>query len=275
MRVLDQTIDLAHFFAELAASERCALFLDYDGTIAPFTPDPSKAYAYPGILALLQRLLNAGDTRIVFISGRRLVDLVPLLPLVPMPELWGSHGYERLRPGCPPELFPVSTASRQALESLRNQLDGRWVGVHLEVKPASIAVHWRGRQAAQAAAIRSELAALWAATGERGAVVAEEFDGGMEFKARDRDKGSAVRDALMAGEVTAYLGDDLTDEDAFQAIAGRGLGVLVRPELRATRASVWLQTPGEVEAFLEDWEVIRKDRRCGGIPPKKRNRPRT
>lgn len=264
MRVLDQQFDLACFFSQLAASERCALFLDYDGTIAPFTPDPSKAYAYPDILAILQRLLNARDTRIVFISGRRLVDLVPLLPLTPLPELWGSHGYERLRPGHEPELYPISAASRACLDQLRTRLDGRWVGVHLETKPASMAIHWRGHQPARVAEIRGELMALWAQTGQRGAVVMEEFDGGMEFKSRDRDKGSAVREILREGEVAAYLGDDLTDEDAFRAIAGHGLGVLVRPELRPTSASLWLQTPQEVATFLRDWEVAREDPLAAG-----------
>ncbi|MGH9571319.1 MAG: hypothetical protein ACRD4F_16865, partial [Candidatus Angelobacter sp.] len=57
----------------------------------------------------------------------------------------------------------------------------------------------------------------------------------------------------------AYLGDDLTDEDAFQAINGRGLSVLVRPAWRSTTAQAWLRPPGELIQFLNDWIHA-----CGG-----------
>jgi trehalose-6-phosphatase len=53
----------------------------------------------------------------------------------------------------------------------------------------------------------------------------------------------------------AYLGDDLTDEDAFAAVKPRGLAVLVRPELRETEADVWLQPPRELVAFLKRWRA--------------------
>jgi trehalose-6-phosphatase len=51
----------------------------------------------------------------------------------------------------------------------------------------------------------------------------------------------------------AYLGDDRTDEDAFKALAGRGLAVLVREELRPTAAAVWLRPPVELLDFLQRW----------------------
>ena len=51
----------------------------------------------------------------------------------------------------------------------------------------------------------------------------------------------------------AYLGDDLTDEDAFRAVATRGLGILVRQELRKTAAVAWLRPPEELLDFLHRW----------------------
>ena len=53
--------------------------------------------------------------------------------------------------------------------------------------------------------------------------------------------------------VASYLGDDLTDEDAFRALKGRGLSVLVRNELRETLADIWLKPPGELIDFLLKW----------------------
>ena len=52
----------------------------------------------------------------------------------------------------------------------------------------------------------------------------------------------------------AYLGDDMTDEDAFQAVKARGLAVLVRPQFRPTAADVWLRPPEELVAFMQHWK---------------------
>jgi len=84
----------------------------------------------------------------------------------------------------------------------------------------------------------------------------------MELKARSANKGDAVRTLLAETNtetVAAYLGDDMTDEDAFRAIAGRGLSVLVRNTYRSTAAEVWLKPPGEVVQFFTEWIHA-----CGG-----------
>ena len=84
------------------------------------------------------------------------------------------------------------------------------------------------------------------------------FDGGVELRPRGFHKGRVVERAfaeLGPGAAVAYLGDDRTDEDAFEAIAGRGLAVLVRPENRPTRAEAWLRPPGELLDFLEEWNA--------------------
>ena len=51
----------------------------------------------------------------------------------------------------------------------------------------------------------------------------------------------------------AYLGDDRTDEDAFRALRGRGLSVLVRAEPRETAADAWIRPPEELIEFLRTW----------------------
>jgi trehalose-phosphatase len=82
------------------------------------------------------------------------------------------------------------------------------------------------------------------------------FDGGVELRARGRSKASAVEEILSSeprGVPAAYLGDDLTDEEGFAALAGRGLRVLVREELRSTAADLWLRPPNELLAFLDRW----------------------
>jgi hypothetical protein len=84
------------------------------------------------------------------------------------------------------------------------------------------------------------------------------FDGGLELRAPGKNKGDAVS-AILAESgpdfAAAYLGDDQTDENAFRAIKGRGLSILVRPEPRPTMADMWLRPPDELGRFLRDWLV--------------------
>ena len=83
-----------------------------------------------------------------------------------------------------------------------------------------------------------------------------EFDGGIEIRPPEANKGDAVRTILseMNPETpAAYLGDDNTDEHAFQAMNGRGLSILVRPRWRPTTAQLWLSPPDEVLDFLTRW----------------------
>ena len=65
----------------------------------------------------------------------------------------------------------------------------------------------------------------------------------------------AVLSETAQDDAIAYLGDDVTDEDAFRAVKTRGVGVLVRPEFRETEADVWLKPPQELVEFMRHWSV--------------------
>ncbi|QLH37664.1 MAG: hypothetical protein HWD61_15220 [Parachlamydiaceae bacterium] len=75
------------------------LLLDYDGTLAPFTPNRFEAWPYEGITERLEELLKIKRIRVVIISGRNVADLQKLLVLCYQPEMWGSHGLERFSNG--------------------------------------------------------------------------------------------------------------------------------------------------------------------------------
>jgi trehalose-6-phosphatase len=77
-----------------------------------------------------------------------------------------------------------------------------------------------------------------------------------------------VLSELAPGAAVAYLGDDRTDEDAFAALAGRGLAVLVRDRDRPTEADIRLRPPDEVVAFLSRW--VRETRGAPDVPPDER-----
>ncbi|MDJ0796173.1 MAG: trehalose-phosphatase, partial [Calothrix sp. MO_167.B12] len=72
-----------------------------------------------------------------------------------------------------------------------------------------------------------------------------------------KNKGTAVNSIIENLEedvVIAYLGDDKTDEDAFKALHGKGLSILVREKFRKTGAELWIKPPGELINFLTKWK---------------------
>ncbi len=244
------------FLGRTARASRSLLMLDFDGTLAPFHVDRTKAFPYRGITPALQQILDTGKTRIVIISGRHADEVIPLLALDPHPEIWGLHGLQRMRGGRS-QLSGLDDATLQGLTSAEDWLRHQHLQDIAEFKAGSIAVHWRGLRTSQADFIRRRVIPAWAGIANKHELELLEFDGGLEIRSRHGDKGDAVRTLL--GEMdpntpAVYLGDDITDEDAFAALKnGGGLSVLVRPEWRPTAAQVWLKPPAEVLDFLARW----------------------
>src|SRR5215467_2259668 len=96
MKALDREISYAAFLDQLRSAPARVLLLDYDGTLAPFTVDRSLALPYPNVPDRLTRIVEAGS-RVVLISGRPAREVVGLVGIQPHPEIWGSHGVERLK----------------------------------------------------------------------------------------------------------------------------------------------------------------------------------
>lgn len=236
--------------------------LDYDGTLAPFHVQPERAVPYPEVLPVLEEIVQAGATRLVIVSGRPADQLLPLLTLTPRPEIWGSHGWERLLPDGRRVVEQPGSDARQALADAASALGGSMPAeARLERKLASIALHWRGLSAATADKLKADATRAWEPIARAGGLEILPFDGGLELRATGCNKQYAVKAVLSeTGEdsAVAYLGDDVTDEDAFRAIKQRGLGVLVRPEFRDTQADVWIQPPHELVSFMRHWCVKRQ-----------------
>jgi trehalose-phosphatase len=258
MKTLRAGVDADGFFAQLPRAPARVLLLDYDGTLAPFQIEREKATPYPLVREAVRDILTDGCTRVVVVSGRTVGDLAPLLGLDPLPELWGTHGWERLRPDGSHEPARLGGATRASLERGAELARASAPAERVEVKPASVAVHVRGLEAREGARLLERVRAAWEPLVQGGALEAHDFDGGAELRVRGRDKGTAVAEVLAeepAAAAIAYLGDDLTDEDAFKALGARGMSVLVREEPRETAADVWIRPPEELLEFLRRWRA--------------------
>ena len=261
LQTLTPRLDLPAFFERIACAPARVLMLDYDGTLAPFHVRPECAVPYPEVMPVLEDIVAAGGTRVVIVSGRPAAEVPPLLRLAERPEIWGSHGWERLLPDGRRTVEEPALDARAALvEAGAAVADLVPEGARLERKLASIALHWRGLDEALARGIAERGQAAWDPIAARGRVETLRFDGGLELRAVGCNKEHAVKAVLSETppeSAIAYLGDDVTDEDAFRALGSRGIGVLVRPQLRETAADVWIEPPAELVTFLRHWVVRR------------------
>jgi trehalose 6-phosphate phosphatase len=247
---------IERFLKAVGKAERSLLLLDYDGTLAPFREERRQAFPYPGVAQLLREIVCSGHTRVVIISGRDTSETIPLLGIEPIPEVWGLHGLQRRTLDGNVETVELEQRYLEALRSADRWLTYQQLRHTAEFKTGSIAVHWRGLSDWKAEELRGRVLLGWKPIAERSGLEFLDFDCGIEIRAPEADKGDVVR--LVLSEMkkdtpAAYLGDDATDEHAFEAICGCGLSVLVRPRWRPTAAQLWLKPPEELVAFLTQW----------------------
>jgi len=250
------------FFERVRESGRRALLVDYDGTIAPFSSDWRRALPYAEVRDELSRILESGATRLAVVSGRPEADVERLLGMNPLPEIWGSHGLEHRASDGRLEARPLASGAAAKIDEACS-----WIGANgwdslLERKPFGLALHSRGVSPEGFERARRATSETWMETLAAVGMRPFEFDGGIEWRPAG-DKGDVVSTVLSEmgpNAAVAYLGDDRTDEDAFVALRGRGLSVLVRPEIRATAADVWIRPPDELLLFLGRWKQTTSSR---------------
>lgn len=241
--------------ARLSAGRRLAVFLDYDGTLTPIVARPEEARLSPAARRAVEHLAECCP--LALISGRDRCDVQRLVGVDGIIYA-GSHGFDIAGPHGLCLEHPRGTDCLPALDRAQRALEERLAGtagVQVERKKFAIAVHFRRAAPSRVPAVEEAVDAVLAEHAElrRG--------GGKKiFELRpdiDWDKGRAVlwllnRLDLAGSEVLPlYIGDDLTDEDAFRRLAGRGLGIVVRDGPRPTAASYALEDVDEVRRFLE------------------------
>ncbi|HLY63756.1 MAG TPA: trehalose-phosphatase [Terriglobia bacterium] len=235
----------------LARAKFLALFLDFDGTLAPLRSRPGDAKLPPRTRELLRRLARHPAITLCFISGRRRAKLQKLVSVRGAIYV-GLHGWER-------DTGARSTiAARRVLADARRTLVERLTGLpHIWVrdKGPCFEVHYHG---ASEGTVRKARAIVYSVLRSlkknarllRGRDVWEFLP--WEFKG----KGAAVR-ALIAEfpcpVLPIYIGDDITDESAFRVLA-KGITIRVGKP-RATRARFELRNPDEVFSFLKQMEA--------------------
>src|SRR2546423_2914335 len=259
--------DLPHALGEGEAlarrfvGQRPGVFLDYGGTLTPIRDRPEDAVISDSMREAVRRL--AERVLVVVVSGRDRKVVQELMGLDSL-IVAGDHGFDIWSPTG----VSIQREEGASFEGLLREVEAKlhaalanMPGALVEPKKSSVAAHFRLVAEEQRPRVKKIVDAILSEHPEELKVT----PGKMVFEIQpklDWDKGKAVLYLLKALDldrddvVPVYLGDDITDEDAFRALAGRGIGIFVGsandPETagRTTAADYVLNTIGQVEEVL-------------------------
>jgi trehalose-phosphatase len=249
---------IERFLGRLGEARGAVLMLDYDGTLTE--PGEMREHARPRQLLLerLTELVERTDTRVAIVSERPIWELQQLLgELSGRMDLWGARALESLDTSGVYKRDGVPESDRLRLVQARLALMGICGRSRVSIQPGCVSVHLRGLEPPAARTLKA--AAIEAlepfARSEAGELSLRRFRDGVELRSRAVHKGLAVREmvARHPEAALAYVGDDMSDEDAFSELGARGFKVLATEHPRPTQADAWLTTSGELEEFMRRW----------------------
>lgn len=246
------------FWREAEAAPRRLLALDYDGTLAPFHEDRLQARMDAQARAALARLLAGGRTRLAIVSGRPLDELCALTEGLELHRV-AEHGWDELPPGGPATQRPLPARAAWALSLADDEALVHGWTPHVERKRVSRALHTRGMEAGAAAELERRVGASWRALALKHGLAVRGMAAGLELRVPGVDKGTAVSELMAAcppGTVVAFIGDDVTDEDAFERVAPAGFAIRVGAAAAPSHANAVLDSIADVAAFLEHWDAV-------------------
>lgn len=247
---------------ELMNGRRLAMFLNVDATLSDIIDHPESAALVANATEALQML--AKHCPAVLISGW---DLADVRERINVDQLWfaGSHGFELVTPAGARHENQVSTPSAETLESAAAQLNielNSTPGVLVELKRFSVAVHYRKVDPEHIDGVIAAVRRLGRSQGWRVTMTRKTIE---LYPNMAWDKGKALEWMLghLSGDDGAadsatvlpiYIGDDITDEDAFDAVRFDGVGIVVRHDKNRNRpsaASFSLENPLAVVQFIQ------------------------
>lgn len=239
------------------------LFLDYDGTLAAIADSWDKAKLSLETKALLKELTQNHKCKLAIISGRALKDIKKITGLRNIIYA-GNHGLEIEGPGIKFKIR-VSSVVKDDLKCLKKYLSKKLLrikGVSIEDKGMTLTAHYRLAAKNDVGLIKSIIKTAVQPYRDMGRI---KFGFGKKvFEIKPLvgwDKGKAVLWLLSLKQfmrkkfLPVYIGDDLTDEDAFKAVKDKGLAIFVGKP-RNTHAGYYFKNTAEVAGFLENLKFL-------------------
>jgi trehalose 6-phosphate synthase len=240
--------------AELVHAPVLGIVLDLDGTLVPLADHPEDVTVDDEAIEIVDALCDCPSTSVVIASGRMRADLERLCANADRVSLVAEHGAWFKDAGRSWQGVDLTGPMPEGAESLLREVVRAHPGSLVERKTWSVAFHYRAvRPWDVEGSYVDALVALdpWLRMHPQYRLV----DGAMTIEVRHRavHKGRAmlwVHASLPEAARVLVLGDDATDEDAFDALGPNDLGIAVGPDLRPTHASGRLAGVAECRALL-------------------------
>ncbi|MBU4589499.1 MAG: trehalose-phosphatase [Candidatus Omnitrophica bacterium] len=241
--------------SKIRKSRRVCLFFDYDGTLTPIVSRPELARISPRVKNLIRKLRKNPKFIIAIISGRSLKNVKNMVGVKGLIYA-GNHGLEIEEIGRE-ILKPKGASTKNLLNKIELHLkkELRHIkGVIVEDKGCTLSIHFRLVSSRKKGLVKKIFARI-----VKPYVISKKIRisaGKMVLEVRpgiDWDKGKAVQYLLGRHKkaLPVYLGDDVTDRDAFRAIKRRGVSIFVGRPKKAIKADYFLKSPREVERFIK------------------------
>ncbi len=233
--------------------DKIVFFLDYDGTLTPIVSRPELAVISQEMKHTVERL--GTKHQIAIVSGRMREDVQKLAGIEGIVYA-GSHGFDIQGPGISmvePAAEKTIPLVEEITEKLKQYVD-KIDRLLIEEKKFSVAVHYRLVDESNIDEVKKIVDNVMKGRNEL-----RVMSGKKVFEilpAIDWNKGKAIRWIIKTLDISwddtsiIYIGDDVTDEDAFRVIRARGTGILVSDEPRESAADFQLSSPDEVKKLF-------------------------
>lgn len=242
----------AEFKDQYAQASKRLIFLDYDGTLVPFTKDPLKAVPSQELLQLLKRLASDNKNKLVIISGRKKDTLNEWLGDLPL-DIIAEHGSWTKEKNGKWEVSEDLTGDwKQDFKSMLEGYELRTPGSFVEEKDFSLAWHYRKVETALGELRAKEIATNFKyQIADRGLQLLEGHKV-IEIKSILINKGVAVEKWLKKNPAAFNLaiGDDMTDEDTFKAMPAGSITIKVG--IGPSEAQYFIESPEKVSELLDN-----------------------
>jgi trehalose 6-phosphate phosphatase len=227
-----------------------AIFLDVDGTLAEIAATPREARVDVELIAAIPSLRARHGEALALVTGRSITDVDRMFPGWVLPVA-GQHGCERRDNAGTVHLHSPDPSTLGKLRELFAELAARHEGLLLEDKGATVALHYR--QSPHLAEPVHSIVRTLLDTPAGATFRMLEGKQLVEIRPDGRDKGTAILDFMQeppfAGRMPVFVGDDLTDEDGFAAVASLG-GWSIKVGTGRTRAQYRLANSDAVKEWL-------------------------